>query len=106
MGCTCFLDITRFSSQFIFQWATCSVFLMVIAFAMAELGSSAPTSGVSVFGSGYEESLMISRWGLLLDLQVLIPEIPKSDVLDGGVFVYPYLHRGNGRGWLGLRYTD
>ncbi|KAJ6554278.1 amino acid permease-domain-containing protein [Mycena capillaripes] len=29
----------------IWGWATCSVFLMVIAFAMAELGSSAPTSG-------------------------------------------------------------
>ncbi|KAJ6529034.1 amino acid/polyamine transporter I [Mycena vulgaris] len=29
----------------IWGWATCSVFLMIIAFAMAELGSSAPTSG-------------------------------------------------------------
>ncbi|KAJ7493616.1 amino acid/polyamine transporter I [Mycena latifolia] len=29
----------------IWGWATCSVFLMVIAFAMAELGSAAPTSG-------------------------------------------------------------
>ncbi|KAJ6608932.1 amino acid/polyamine transporter I [Mycena sp. CBHHK59/15] len=29
----------------IWGWGTCSVFLMTIAFAMAELGSSAPTSG-------------------------------------------------------------
>jgi hypothetical protein len=47
-GVLFFLGITRFSSQFTLQWATCSVFLMVIAFAMAELGSSAPTSGMSL----------------------------------------------------------
>ncbi|KAJ7849614.1 APC amino acid permease [Mycena leptocephala] len=45
LGCTQYRYPHFFPIHLIYQWAVCVVFLTFIALAMAELGSSAPTSG-------------------------------------------------------------
>ena len=71
-----------------FQWLVASILVLTVGLSMAELGSSAPTSGgVSTLckGRNYILTFLVA---LLLDVRSFFPSLAEFTLLDRWLYVF------------------